>query len=91
MMHRVFSLRVMRGVFVLSLGFWSRDDLPFNVQRPLIEPGGGLAGSIGTLIVVEAERGMALINIVVGATLIALAVASFIVRPVWRFENALPE
>ena len=50
-----------------------------------------MAGSIGTLIVVEAERGMALINIVVGATLIALAVASFIVRPVWRFENALPE
>ena len=65
--------------------------LPFHVQRPLIERGGGLAGSIGTLIVVEAERGMALINMVVGAALIALTVASFIVRPVWRFEDSLPE
>ena len=27
-MHRVFSLRVMRGVFVLSLGFWSRETFP---------------------------------------------------------------
>ena len=65
--------------------------LPFHVQRPLIGPGGGLAGSIGTLIVVEAERGMALISMVVRAALIALAVASFIVPPVWRVENALPE
>ena len=27
-MRRMFSLRVMRGVFVLSLGFWSRETFP---------------------------------------------------------------
>ena len=56
-----------------------------------MEPGGGLAGSVGAVIGVAAGWGTALMNDIAGATLIGLAAASFIMRPVRRREDALPD
>ena len=88
---RVFSLRVMLGVVAQSAGVLIAGPLAESVLGPLMEAGGGLSGSVGTIIGVGADRGMALMYIIAGGALIGLAVASFIVRPVWRLEDALPD
>ena len=36
-------------------------------------------------------RGMGFMYILAGFTLIAFAVVSFIIRPIWRLEDALPD
>lgn len=87
---RVFSLRVMLGVCAMSVGVLTAGPLAEYVFGPLMEPGGSLAGSFGSLIGVGAERGMALMYILSGVSLIGLAVASLIIRPIWRLEDALP-
>ena len=88
---RVSSLRIMIAIFAQSAGVLMAGPLAAGVFGPLMEPGGGLAGSVGAVIGVGAERGMALMNILVGGTLIGLAAASFILRPVRRLEDALPD
>ena len=88
---RVFSLRVMLGVCAMSLGVLTAGPLAEHVFGPLMEPGGSLADSVGSFIGVGAERGMALIYIISGVSLVGLAVASLIIRPIWRLEDALPD
>ena len=56
-----------------------------------MEAGGALAGSVGPVIGVGDGRGMGLMYIIAGLALIALAVGSLIVRPIWRLEDALPD
>ena len=88
---RVSSLRIMIAIVAQSAGVLMAGPLAAGVFGPLMEPGGGLAGSVGAVIGVGAARGMALMNILVGGTLIGLAAASFVMRPVRRLEDALPD
>ena len=88
---RVFSLRVMLGIGATSLGILTAGPLAEHAFGPLMEPGGSLAGSIGSFIGVGAERGMALMYVISGATLVLLAVVSLVIRPIWRLEDALPD
>lgn len=88
---RVSSLRIMICIVAQSAGVLASGPLAESVFVPLMEAGGGLAGSVGTVIGVGANRGMALMYIIAGGTLIALAVASFITGPVRRLEDALPD
>ncbi len=88
---RVFSLRVMLGVCAMSLGVLTAGPLAEHVFGPLMAPGGSLADSVGSFIGVGAERGMALIYIISGMSLVGLAVASLMIRPIWRLEDALPD
>ena len=88
---RVSSLRIMIAIFAQSAGVLMAGPLAAGVFGPLMEPGGGLAGSVGAVIGVGSGRGMALMNILVGGTLIGLAAASFILRPVRRLEDSLPD
>ena len=48
-----------------------------GVSGPLMEPGGGLAGSVGAVTGAGAARGMALMYILAGGALIGVAAASF--------------
>ena len=88
---RASSLRIMIGIVAQSAGVLIAGPLAESVFGPLMEAGGGLAGSVGAVIGVGADRGMALMYILTGGTLIGLAVASFIVRPIWRLEDDLPD
>ena len=88
---RVSSLRIMVGIVAQSAGVLVAGPLAESVFGPLMEAGGGLAGSVGAVIGVGAARGMALMYIIAGGTLIGLALALFIMRPVWRLEDALPD
>ena len=88
---RASSLRIMIGIVAQSAGVLIAGPLAESVFGPLMEAGGGLAGSVGAVIGVGADRGMALMYILTGGTLIGLAVASFVVRPIWRLEDALPD
>ena len=88
---RVFSLRVMLGVCAMSLGVLTAGPLAEHVFGPLMAHGGSLAGSVGSLIGVGADRGMALIYIISGVSLVGLAVASLMIRPIWRLEDVLPD
>ncbi len=88
---RVFSLRVFLGVCAQSLGVLVAGPLAASFFGPFMAPGGALADTIGTLIGVGADRGMALMYIVAGAALIGLAVMALLVRPVWRLEDDLPD
>ena len=88
---RVSSLRIMIGIVAQSAGVLAAGPLAESVFGPLMEAGGGLAGSVGAVIGVGADRGMALMYIIAGGTLIGLAVASLIMRPIWRLEDMLPD
>ena len=88
---RVFALRVLIGVVAQSTGIIAAGPLADGVFEPLLVEGGALAGSIGEVIGVGEGRGMGLMYILAGLTLAAFAVLSFIVRPIWRLEDALPD
>ena len=88
---RVSSLRIMIGIVAQSAGVLLAGPLAESVFGPLMEAGGGLDGSVGAVIGVGADRGMALMYILTGGALIGLAVASFIARPIWCLEDALPD
>ena len=53
--------------------------------------GGALAGSVGQLIGVGEGRGIALIYIITGLTLIALVIASALTRSLRLLEDILPD
>ncbi|MXX32555.1 MAG: MFS transporter [Chloroflexi bacterium] len=88
---RVFALRVMIGVVAQSTGIIVAGPLADGVFEPLLVEGAALAGSIGQIIGVGEGRGMGLMYILAGFTLIAFATISFIIRPIWRLEDALPD
>ena len=88
---RVFALRVLVGVVAQSTGIIAAGPLADGVFEPLLAEGGALAGSLGAIIGVGEGRGMGLMYILAGLTLAAFAVVSFIVRPNWRLEDALPD
>ncbi len=88
---RVFALRVLIGVVAQSTGIIVAGPLADGVFEPLLVEGGALAGSIGEIIGVGEGRGMGFMYILAGLTLAAFAILSFIVRPIWRLEDALPD
>ena len=88
---RLFSLRVVIGVCAQSLGIVVAGPLAEYVFEPLMASGGALAGSVGAIIGVGDGRGMALMYVLAGLALVALAIGSLIVRPIWRLEDALPD
>ena len=88
---RIFSLRVALGMGMMSLGVLSGGPLAQHVFEPLMADGGALAGSVGSLIGVGEGRGMALIYIITGLTLIALVVVSTLTRSLRLLEDIVPD
>ena len=88
---RIFSLRVALGMGMMSLGVLAGGPLAQHVFEPLMADGGALAGSVGQLIGVGEGRGIALIYIITGLTLLALVIASALTRSLRRLEDILPD
>ena len=88
---RIFSLRVALGMGMMSLGVLSGGPLAQHVFEPLMADGGALAGSVGQLIGVGEGRGIALIYIITGLTLIALVVVSAFTRSLRLLEDIVPD
>lgn len=61
------------------------------VFEPLLQPGGGLAGSVGAVIGTGPGRGIAFAFVVIGVVLVLLAVAARLTTPLYRIEDDLPE
>lgn len=61
-----------------------------RVFEPLLEPGGGLAGTVGAVVGTGPGRGIALLFAVVGALLVLLAVVTRL-SPLHRLEDDLPD
>lgn len=91
MLGRVFALRVPIGVVAQSTGIIAAVSLADGVFEPLLVEGGALVGSIGAIIGVGEGRGTGFMHILAGLTLVAFAVVSFIIPPIWRLEDALPD
>ncbi len=88
---RIFSLRVALGMGMMSLGVLSGGPLAQHVFEPLMADGGSLAGSVGQLIGVGEGRGIALIYVITGLTLIALVVVSTLIRSLRLLEDIVPD
>ena len=88
---RLFSLRVAIGVAAQSLGILAAGPLAESVFEPLMEPGGGLAGSIGSVLGVGDGRGMGLMYVLAGALLLLIALVSALVRRIRLLEDQLPD
>ena len=88
---RLFALRVLVGICAQSTGILIAGPLADGVFEPLLEVGGALEGSIGAIIGVGEGRGMGFMYILAGLTLAAFAIVSFVVRPIWRLEDSLPD
>ena len=88
---RIFSLRVALGMGAMSLGVLSGGPLAQHVFEPLMADGGALAGSVGQLIGVGEGRGIALIYIITGVTLIALAIVALMTRGLRLLEDIVPD
>lgn len=88
---RLFALRVAIGVAAQSLGILLAGPLAEEVFEPLMEPGGALAGSFGELLGVGDGRGIGLIYAFAGLLLIALALASALIRRIRLLEDQLPD
>ena len=88
---RIFSLRVALGMGMMSLGVLAGGPLAQHVFEPLMTDGGALAGSVGQLIGVGEGRGIALIYIITGLTLIALVVVSTLSRNLRLLEDIIPD
>ncbi|MCY3563237.1 MAG: hypothetical protein OXH26_04885 [bacterium] len=88
---RMFSLRVMLGVCAQSLGIVVAGPLAERVFEPAMAPGGSLADIVGPLIGTGPGRGMALMYIIAGVSLIGMALLSMAIRSVRRLEDVLPD
>lgn len=88
---RLFALRVFIGVAAQSVGIVIAGPLAEGVFEPLMQQGGGLAGSVGEIIGVGGGRGMGLMYILAGLSLILLALISFTIRRIRLLEDGLPD
>ena len=91
MLGRVFALRVPIGVIAQSTGIIAAVSLADGVFKPLPVDGGALVSSIGAIIGVGEDRGTGFMHILAWSTLVEFAAVSFIIRPIWRLEDAPPD
>jgi len=88
---RVFAIRRMISGIAFPLAGASAGPLADVVFRPLLLPGGALAGSVGRVIGVGPGRGVGLMFMLFGVlTLVSVAV-TYEVLPVRRVETQLPD
>ena len=88
---RIFSLRVALGIGAQSLGMLVAGPLAQHVFEPMMMEGGALAGSVGSLIGVGEGRGIALMYIIAGLSLIGLVIVSALTRSIRLMEDLLPD
>ena len=61
------------------------------VFRPLLMPGGGLAGSVGQVLGVGEGRGMGLLTVMTGSLIVVTTAMTYLLPSVRRLEQELPD
>jgi DHA3 family macrolide efflux protein-like MFS transporter len=88
---RVFSVAVMIAHAAMPAGYLAAGPLADYVFKPLLEPSGALAGTLGHFVGVGQGRGIGLMFILAGGLYAALALAMY-TRPRFRnLESELPD
>jgi MFS family permease len=91
MQGRLFALMGTLAVGGQSLGILLAGPLASRVFQPILEKGGVLANSIGTLIGTGSGRGMAFMFILLGLTVLGTALVSWLNPAIRLLEDQLPD
>ncbi|MEH2067468.1 MAG: MFS transporter [Nostoc sp.] len=88
---RVFALTGMISMSCLPLAYLLAGPLADHVFKPLMAPGGLLAGSLGQVIGVGSGRGIGLMFIVMGVLTAIATIVAYQYRPLRFIEKDLPD
>ncbi len=88
---RVFALNQMIAWSTIPLGLVVVAPLATRLFEPLLAPGGGLAGSVGTVIGVGPGRGIGFGYLVLGLVIVLLTLATMRTRLLSRFDTDVPD
>ena len=88
---RIFALRRMVATATVPPAFFAAGPLADRVFEPLMQPGGGLAGSLGALIGTGPGRGSAALVALLGAVVLAMGVWGLLSRRLVRMELEIPD
>jgi amino acid adenylation domain-containing protein len=88
---RVFALNQTLAWSTLPVGFAALPPLIDRYAEPLLAPGGGLAGSVGTVLGTGPGRGIGLAFVVFGLLMTVNAVVGLGIRRLARLDSDLPD
>jgi amino acid adenylation domain-containing protein len=88
---RVFAITQMIAWSTLPIGFAVIAPLGTNLFEPLLQPGGGLASTVGAVIGVGEGRGIAFVYIVSAVAMLAVTLAALRYRVFSRFDAEAPD
>jgi MFS family permease len=89
---RVFALRGMIGTASVPIAYLLAGPLADQVFEPLLAPGGALAGSVGRLIGVGPGRGVGLMYMILGLSVVLIVCLFYFLNPrLRRLEAELPD
>ncbi len=91
LLGRTMAILRMTSEAALPIGFLMAGPLAEFVFEPAMMPGGALAGTIGAVIGVGPGRGLALMFIVLGVLMMAVAAVGYGIRSIRRVEHELPD
>lgn len=88
---RVFAFRRVIASSMMPVGYLLAGPLADKIFEPMLAPGGLLAGSVGQVIGVGPGRGVGLLLMVLGVTVISTAVLALGHRPLREVETIVPD
>lgn len=88
---RVFSVRRMLGLAAPPLAALLSGPLSDYVFEPLLAPGGALEHSVGHVLGIGKGRGIALLFVVMGATIVVHTLVSYLSPRIRNVEDELPD
>ncbi|MDR9450649.1 MAG: MFS transporter [Acidimicrobiia bacterium] len=88
---RTFSVRRMLAQMAIPIAYLSAGPLADSVFEPLLAIGGGLAGSVGSVIGIGPGRGIGFMFVVMGLGTFLLAVFAWGNRSIRNLEDELPD
>jgi DHA3 family macrolide efflux protein-like MFS transporter len=88
---RVFAVRRMLADLISPIAYLVAGPLADQIFGPLMAEGGGLAGTVGSVIGVGAERGIGLMFILAGVLMLVVTVAAYAYPRLRYIEDELPD
>lgn len=91
MQGRIFAVRRVTAGSLLPVAYLAAGPLADRVFEPLLLPGGGLAGTVGTVIGVGRGRGIGLLVMLLGVLLILISVVGWLYPRLRNVEREVPD
>jgi len=88
---RTFSVRRMLAQMAIPVSYLSAGPLADGVFEPLLAAGGGLAGSVGSVIGTGPGRGIGFMFVLMGLGTVLLAVLAYFIPSIRNLEDELPD